>query len=86
MYIYLTNICSRMPIQYILGEWDFRELTLKMRAPVFIPRPETEMLIDIILNDVHGREKLNILELCCGSGAISLALLKTKKQVNSVLY
>ncbi|XP_059712240.1 MTRF1L release factor glutamine methyltransferase isoform X5 [Haemorhous mexicanus] len=33
---------QRMPVQYVLGEWDFQELTLKMRPPVFIPRPETE--------------------------------------------
>ncbi|XP_068109098.1 MTRF1L release factor glutamine methyltransferase isoform X3 [Hyperolius riggenbachi] len=32
----------RVPIQYIIGEWDFLDLTLKMRPPVFIPRPETE--------------------------------------------
>ncbi|KAF7249624.1 MTRF1L release factor glutamine methyltransferase [Varanus komodoensis] len=33
---------QRMPVQYVLGEWDFQDLTLKMKAPVFIPRPETE--------------------------------------------
>ncbi|KAM7011672.1 MTRF1L release factor glutamine methyltransferase isoform 2-T2 [Passerculus sandwichensis] len=33
---------QRMPVQYVLGEWDFQELTLQMRPPVFIPRPETE--------------------------------------------
>ncbi|XP_058144595.1 MTRF1L release factor glutamine methyltransferase isoform X5 [Dasypus novemcinctus] len=33
---------QRMPVQYILGEWDFRGLNLKMAPPVFIPRPETE--------------------------------------------
>ncbi|KAM4654250.1 MTRF1L release factor glutamine methyltransferase isoform 3-T8 [Amazona ochrocephala] len=33
---------ERVPVQYVLGEWDFRDLTLKMRPPVFIPRPETE--------------------------------------------
>ncbi|XP_064523951.1 MTRF1L release factor glutamine methyltransferase isoform X3 [Pseudopipra pipra] len=33
---------ERMPVQYVLGEWDFQDLTLKMRPPVFIPRPETE--------------------------------------------
>ncbi|XP_037760092.1 MTRF1L release factor glutamine methyltransferase isoform X3 [Chelonia mydas] len=37
-----TKRLQRMPVQYILGEWDFWELTLKMRPPVFIPRPETE--------------------------------------------
>lgn len=35
---------SRMPVQYVIEEWDFRDLTLKMRPPVFIPRPETEVL------------------------------------------
>ncbi|RLV94414.1 hypothetical protein DV515_00013117 [Chloebia gouldiae] len=35
---------QRMPVQYVLGEWDFQDLTLKMRPPVFIPRPETEVL------------------------------------------
>lgn len=33
----------RMPVQYVIEEWDFRDLTLKMRPPVFIPRPETEV-------------------------------------------
>lgn len=33
----------RMPVQYIIEEWDFRDLTLKLRPPVFIPRPETEV-------------------------------------------
>lgn len=39
------NACvsGRMPVQYVIEEWDFRDLTLKMRPPVFIPRPETEV-------------------------------------------
>ena len=32
-----------MPVQYVIGEWDFRDLTLDLRPPVFIPRPETEV-------------------------------------------
>lgn len=41
----LINIFDwfRMPVQYVIEEWDFRDLTLKMRPPVFIPRPETEV-------------------------------------------
>ncbi|XP_026162220.1 MTRF1L release factor glutamine methyltransferase isoform X2 [Mastacembelus armatus] len=38
-----TRRLSRMPVQYVIEEWDFRDLTLKMRPPVFIPRPETEL-------------------------------------------
>lgn len=41
----LINTCvwCRMPVQYVIEEWDFRDLTLKMKPPVFIPRPETEV-------------------------------------------
>lgn len=44
-HIVLINMfdCFRMPVQYVIEEWDFRDLTLKMRPPVFIPRPETEV-------------------------------------------
>ncbi|KAG8128326.1 putative HemK methyltransferase family member 1-like protein, partial [Naja naja] len=42
----IQQLCAkrlqRMPVQYVLGEWDFQDLTLKMKPPVFIPRPETE--------------------------------------------
>lgn len=32
-----------LPVQYVIGEWDFHSLTLGMKSPVFIPRPETEV-------------------------------------------
>ena len=35
-------ICFRMPLQYVLGEWDFHDFTVKLSPPVLIPRPETE--------------------------------------------
>eukprot|EP00964_Phaeocystis_antarctica_P115836 scaffold79828_cov51-Phaeocystis_antarctica.AAC.2 len=40
---------ARQPVQYILGDWDFHELTLQLRAPVLIPRPETEQLVEMVL-------------------------------------
>ena len=70
---------SNMPVQYILGYWDFRELRLKMKPPVFIPRSETEELVGIVLNHLHqidNQNVINVLEIGCGSGAISLSLLK----------
>ncbi|XP_039338659.1 MTRF1L release factor glutamine methyltransferase isoform X2 [Mauremys reevesii] len=82
---------QRMPVQYVLGEWDFRELTLKMRPPVFIPRPETEDLVSLVLEEelqrsgspavIAGHQCPTvvphpvILEIGCGSGAIALSLL-----------
>ncbi|XP_005410356.1 PREDICTED: hemK methyltransferase family member 1 isoform X4 [Chinchilla lanigera] len=82
----VQELCSRrlqrMPVQYILGEWDFRGLSLKMAPPVFIPRPETEELVEWVLEEMAQRPPLMeaqdgpwILEVGCGSGAISLGLL-----------
>lgn len=85
------ELCSRrltrMPVQYVIEEWDFRDLTLKMRPPVFIPRPETEELVSLVLEDIRlirgesHRSDLRCLEVGCGSGAISLSLLRSIPQL-----
>ncbi|XP_015423838.1 PREDICTED: hemK methyltransferase family member 1 isoform X2 [Myotis davidii] len=78
---------QRMPVQYILGEWDFCGLNLKMAPPVFIPRPETEELVEWVLEEVAQKPRAVgaqggplILEVGCGSGAISLSLLSQLPQ------
>uniref|UniRef100_A0A674MYV2 peptide chain release factor N(5)-glutamine methyltransferase n=1 Tax=Takifugu rubripes TaxID=31033 RepID=A0A674MYV2_TAKRU len=88
---FLTAPCffdwSRMPVQYVIEEWEFRDLTLKMRPPVFIPRPETEELVELVLSDLKtGTEvgadtQQTCLEVGCGSGAVSLSLLKGLPQL-----
>lgn len=52
-----------------------------MCPPVFIPRPETELLVDLVLHEIKLDSTETILEICCGSGAIGLAILKERKQV-----
>ena len=64
---------EREPVQYILGEWDFLDLTLALRPPVLIPRPETEELVEHVLR-AHADER-SFLDVGCGSGAIGLALI-----------
>uniref|UniRef100_A0A8C5PTK6 HemK methyltransferase family member 1 n=1 Tax=Leptobrachium leishanense TaxID=445787 RepID=A0A8C5PTK6_9ANUR len=75
---------QRVPVQYIIEEWDFLDMTLLMRPPVFIPRPETEELVGLVLADGHNllsSWEPRILEVGCGSGAVSLALLQRLPQV-----
>lgn len=72
---------ARMPIQYIIGEWDFCDLVLKMVPPVFIPRPETEELVELILQQFDSKRTMRFMEIGCGSGAISLALLNALPKV-----
>lgn len=62
------------PLQYILGEWEFFGMRLFVGKGVLIPRPDTERLVEIVLERCKGMEKPRILDLCTGSGCIALAL------------
>ena len=67
---------DREPLAYILGSTDFFGMrNFQCRAPVLIPRPETEQLIDLILSRTLTHPKLFV-DVCCGSGAIAIALLR----------
>lgn len=66
----LTNY----PVAYLLGTKPFWTLDLIVTPDVLIPRPETELLVEIALEKINGIEKPKILDLGTGSGAIALAL------------
>lgn len=68
---------QRVPVQYLIGDWDFHNIQLLVRAPVLIPRPETEELVEHLLKTVEN-EEANILDVGCGSGAIFLAALTAR--------
>jgi release factor glutamine methyltransferase len=65
---------TREPLAYVLGEWGFRRLTLKIDARALVPRPETETLVERALALAEGIERPRILDVGVGSGAIALAL------------
>jgi len=65
-----------VPLQYLLGEVNFYGLEFKIKPGVFIPRPETEILVDYIINNYRRLEKPRILEVGTGSGVISICLTK----------
>ncbi len=69
------HLLRSCPIQYLCGITFWRDLKLKVTNKVLIPRPETELIIDIVFNIFQRKsEKLFFAELGTGSGAISIAL------------
>jgi len=62
------------PLQYVLGEWGFRRLTLRVDGRALIPRPETETLVERCLTLLDGDDAPRVLDVGAGSGAVALAL------------
>jgi release factor glutamine methyltransferase len=71
----LSRLTKFEPIQYILGETEFYGSKIKVNPNVLIPRPETEELVEWIIND-HKGSGPSILDIGTGSGCIPVALLK----------
>ena len=69
----LKRLKKKEPFQHILGEIEFYGLELKSDGRALIPRPETEELVHWIVEETRTKP-LNILDICSGSGCISLAL------------
>ncbi len=67
------QLSQHIPVQYIIGEADFHGLTFKVDERVLIPRPETEELVDLILEE-NPKTKLSVLDIGTGSGAIAISL------------
>ncbi len=64
------------PLQYILGNWDFYDLSFSVGEGVLIPRPETEMLVDFALDKIRNMKKPVVYDLCAGTGCIGLTVAK----------
>ena len=74
----LYDMCRRRaegyPLQYMLGNWDFFDLNLKVGEGVLIPRRDTEDVCLAAFEYINGMVSPNVLDLCAGSGAIALAV------------
>jgi len=71
----MARVLQHEPIQYILGSVDFRGVSLKVDHRVLIPRPETEELVEWVLQE-SSCSRCIILDCCTGSGCIAIALAK----------
>lgn len=86
-----NELCDRRvrgePLAYILGEWDFYGLTLKITPDVLIPRMDTEVLSDWVINILRRSTdgKFRFLDLCTGSGCIGLSIANAFESCRGVL-
>ncbi|MBN9618617.1 MAG: peptide chain release factor N(5)-glutamine methyltransferase, partial [Actinobacteria bacterium] len=69
----LARRVAREPLQHIVGWAPFRHLQVPVGPGVFVPRPETELLVDAVLPALASPEAVAV-DLCSGSGALALAL------------
>ncbi len=75
---------KREPLAYILGYKEFYKLKFFINKYVLIPRPETEILVEIIIKICKMNKNFNLLELGVGSGNITVSILKNCFNVNIV--
>ena len=67
---------AREPLQYILGEWDFMDFTLKVGPGVLCPRADSEIVCESALTLLQGRERPVVYDLCAGTGCLGLGIMR----------
>ncbi|MBK1811443.1 peptide chain release factor N(5)-glutamine methyltransferase [Clostridium sp. YIM B02505] len=72
---------NKMPIKYILEQAEFYGIELHVEKGVLIPRADTEVLVDEVLGIIKDGEVIDLCDLCCGSGAIGIAIAKNQENV-----
>lgn len=73
---------KKMPIKYILEECEFMGVDLFIKPGVLIPRPDTEILVEKVLDCIEEDRELNVCDVCCGSGAIGVSLAYYRNNIN----
>lgn len=74
------------PLQYIVGEWDFYGLTFSVGNGVLIPRPETEILVENVLNEIKNVDNPIVFDICAGSGCIGITIAKLRPDAKVYLF
>lgn len=67
---------KKMPVKYILGNAEFMGLNFAVREGILIPRPDTEILVENVIDLIKAEGFKRISDVCCGSGAIGLSIAK----------
>lgn len=67
---------KHMPVKYITGECEFMGLDFIVAPGVLIPRPDTEILVETVIDEIKRNGASSICDVCCGSGAIGISIAK----------
>jgi release factor glutamine methyltransferase len=70
----LCQRCAGTPLQHLTGEQTFRRISLEVRPGVFIPRPETEVLVEVALETLGRMQDPLVVDVGTGTGAVALAI------------
>jgi release factor glutamine methyltransferase len=70
----LCRRCVGEPLQHVTGEQGFRRLSVRVRPSVFVPRPETEVLVQTVLEALTETQTPTVVDVATGSGAVALAI------------
>jgi len=78
----LTRRVSGEPIAYIVGSQEFYGLPFSVNNAVLVPRPETELLVDLVLQELREKTDAFVLDAGTGSGAIAVAIAHEARKTN----
>lgn len=81
----LWQVKSGVPLQYVIGKWDFYESEFYVGEGVLIPRPETEELTDLAIKIAKEKNAPVVIDLCSGSGCIGISIAKAVPEANVYL-
>lgn len=82
---FIEEIIEGNPVQYITHEQEFMNLKFYVDENVLIPQPDTEILVEEVLkciSEIKDKEKIEILDMCTGSGAIAISIKKHTEHLN----
>jgi len=84
---YIRQKAKDKPLEYILGQTSFYGCEIRVNRFVLIPRPETEILVDLVVKKLKGRDLAGkvLWDVCTGSGCIGIAIKKAVPSLKVIL-